>query len=70
MSTKEMLLNIINEMPEEELQALLVILGGCQRRTTRPSEVSGMLSKYADPSLIEQEEGTWERTVTEQYENS
>lgn len=69
MSTREMLFDIINEMPEEELQALLVILGGYQRRTKSASEVSGMLSKYANPTLIEQEDGAWERTVTEHYEN-
>lgn len=69
MSTREMLWNIISEMPEEEMQALLVILGGYQRRTRSASEVSGMLSKYANPALIEQEDGAWERAVTEHYEN-
>ena len=30
----------------------------------------GVLSKYADPSLMEQEAGAWERAVVEKYGHS
>ncbi len=70
MSTREMLYSVIDGLSEEQCQGLLMLLSGYNKKNTEPETVCGALSKYADPKLIPMEEGAWERTVTEKYENS
>ena len=37
--------------------------------TLKRGTAFGCLKKYANPTLIEQEKGAWERAVTERYAN-
>lgn len=36
-------------------------------KQTRTKNLRGVLSEYANPALLEQEKGTWERAVVEKY---
>ena len=38
------------------------------KKRTRKKNLRGVLSEYANPALMEQEKGAWERAVTEKYD--
>ncbi len=69
MSTKELLYSIIDELTEQQLLELICYLDSRKKRGKTVASVMGALSKYADPSLIQQEEGAWEREAARNYEN-
>ena len=68
MSTKEMAYSMIDTLTEEQLQEVIVFLKGYKKKTASVESVRGILSEYANPDLIAQEESAWERTVVENYE--
>lgn len=66
MSTKEQLYTMIDSMTEQQMQELIRFLDGHNKKCGNASgDVKGILSAYADPSLVPQEEGAWERNVHE-----
>lgn len=69
MSTKELLYTKIDGLTEQQMLELIDFLDSRKKRGKPASEVIGILSEYADESLIPQEEGAWERAVKANYEN-
>ena len=68
MSTKEMAYSMIDTLTEEQLQEVIAFLKGYKKKTASVESVRGILSEYANPDLIAQEESAWERAVVENYE--
>lgn len=73
MSTKEKVHTIVDRLSEEQLNALLVILGSVDNSDSDDNDVDavrGILHDCANPDLIPLEEGAWERAVAERYGNA
>lgn len=73
MSTKERVHTIVDRLSEEQLNALLVILGSVDKSDNNDNDVDavrGILHNAANPDLIPLEEGAWERAVAERYGNA
>ncbi len=70
MSTRERLHAIIDSLTELQMQELICFLEGQKKEGKTAASVMGILSDYADPDLIPLEEKAWERTVSENYENT
>lgn len=72
MSTKEMVIGMLDGLTEEQLDAIAVILSGISRSTPskKASDVKGALHKYANPAMIPLEEGAWERDIAERAEKN
>lgn len=74
MSTREWAYSMIDELPDEEFHALMVIVQSMRKhseeaagRSTKPKSARGILHQYANPSLIPLEEGIWEQAAAEKY---
>lgn len=73
MTTRERLIDIINGMSEEQMQALVIILDPHKTRSDDDelspdiAKIAGRLHKYADPSKIPYESGVWEQAAVEKY---
>ena len=73
MSTKERVHTIVDRLSEEQLNALLVILGSVDNSDNNDNDVDavmGILHDAANPDLIPLEEGAWGRAVAERYGNA
>ncbi len=70
MSTRELAHSMIDKMTEEQLKGFIMLISGTALTTPTAKPLRGSLSKYANPELISQEEGAWERAVQEKYENT
>ena len=72
MSTKERLHIMIDDMTEEQANALFIVLGVANDTDNESDDVDavrGILHNCANPDLIPLEEGAWERAVAERYGN-
>lgn len=72
MSTKERLHLMIDDMTEEQANALFIVLGVSSAADNESDDVDavrGILHSAANPELIPLEEGAWERAVAERYGN-
>ena len=60
----------INAQPNRK--ALIIIMDDFFKpeEKEKKDSIRGILSKYANPSLIDQEDGAWERAVAEKYGNA
>ena len=69
MSVRERLNMIIDEMTEEQMEALIVILNRGEQRTRKASidDIAGGLHKYANPELIPLEKEAWANAAAENY---
>ena len=69
MSVRERLNLIIDEMTEEQMEALIVILKRDEPHTKKVSvdDIAGRLHKYADPNLIPFEKEAWANAAAENY---
>ncbi len=70
MSTKERVHTIVDRLTEEQLNALLVILGSVDNSDNDVDAAMGILHDAANPDLIPLEEGAWGRAVAERYGNA
>lgn len=71
MGTREILYSMIDGLSEQQMQGLIMLLsnGDIQMKKNKKS-ARGIFSDCANPDLIPLEEGAWERTVAETYEDS
>ena len=72
MSTKERLHIMIDDMTEEQANALFIVLGVANDTDNESDDVDAVrviLHNCANPDLIPLEEGAWERAVAERYGN-
>lgn len=74
MSTREWAYSMIDELPDEEFHALMVIVQSMRKHSEEPADrftksqsARGILHQYANPSLIPLEEGVWEQAAVEKY---
>lgn len=69
MSTKEKIYGIIENLSEEQLNALFIILGGIVKPETpeRKKTARGIFSDSANPELIPLEKDAWAESVKERY---
>lgn len=67
MSTKELLYTKIDGLTEQQMLELIDFLDSRKKRGKSVESVMGILSDYADESLVPQEEGAWERAVKANY---
>lgn len=67
MSTRERVVGMLDELTEEQLEAIAVILSGMAAKSPRKkaSDVKGILHRFANPTLIASEDGAWERDIEE-----
>lgn len=70
MSTREIVYSLIDELSEKQLQGLVLLLQGYCKKETSIEKVQGILSDYANTSLISEEKNAWEKAVKEKYENA
>jgi len=71
MSTLEKAMNLLQEMPEQAIEAVYAFMQSMwdqQNRRTEPSTAFGIAHKYANPALIESERGAFERAMVEKHE--
>lgn len=70
MSTKELLYTMIDGLTEQQMLEIIDFLDSQKKRSRSAASVSGILSEYADVNLIQQEDGAWERSIKQNYENT
>lgn len=72
MSTREIIVSMLDSLTEEQLQGLMMLLKGYVKKQEEieVDSVRGILSKYANPDLVPLEKEAWERTVVKNYENA
>ena len=71
MSTLEMAINLLQEMPEQAVETVYAFMKSVlaqQNRRTEPASAFGIAHKYANPALIESEGGAFERAMAEKHE--
>jgi O-succinylbenzoate synthase len=71
MSTLEMAINLLQEMPEQAVETVYAFMQSMlvqQNRRTKPSVAFGIAHKYANPALIEKEKGAFERAMVKKHE--
>ena len=71
MSTLEMAINLLREMPEhtvETVYAFMQSVSAQQNRRAEPASAFGIAHKYANPALMESEKGAFERAMAEKHE--
>jgi len=71
MSTLEMAINLLREMPEQTVETVYAFMQSVlaqQDRRANPASAFGIAHKYADPMLIETERGAFERAMVEKHE--
>lgn len=70
MSTLEKAMNLLQEMPEQAIEAVYAFMQSVQARESRsvePSGAFGIAHKYSNPALIESERGAFERAMVEKH---
>lgn len=70
MSTREKAMNLLQEMPEQAIEAVYAFMQSVLTQQSRRAEVSGAFGiahKYADPALIESERRAFERAMVEKH---
>ena len=70
MSTLEKAMNLLQEMPEQAIEAVYAFMQSVQARESRrlePSGAFGIAHKYANPELIDSERGAFERAMVEKH---
>lgn len=69
MSVRERLNLLIDNMTEEQMEALIIVLKSNEQSVKRVSidDIAGRLHKYADPKLIPFEKEAWANAVAENY---
>lgn len=71
MSTREIVVSMLDNLTEEQLQGLILFIKNYEKKDETTAEsVRGILSGYADKNLIDKEKGAWERAVLEKYEDA
>ncbi len=71
MSTLEMAINLLQEMPEQAIETVYAFMQSVlaqQSGRTEASNAFGIAHKYANPALIEAERGAFERAMVEKHE--
>lgn len=70
MSTLEKAVNLLQEMPEQAVEAVYAFMQTFLPRHTAATTESafGIAHKYANPALIDQEEGAFERAMVKKHE--
>ncbi len=71
MSTLEKAINLLQEMPEQTIETVYAFMQSVldqQNHRTEPSAAFGIAHKYANPALIENERGAFERAMVEKHE--
>lgn len=63
MSTKELLYTMIDGLTEQQMLELINFLNSRTKHGKSAASVMGILSDYANASLIPQEDGAWERAA-------
>lgn len=79
MSTLEKTINLLETLPDSKIEVVYEFVRSIDSRTHEmPSEptptnienvqsILGIAHEYANPALIDQEEGTFERVIAEKY---
>lgn len=72
MSTREWAYNMIEELTEEEFNALMAIVKVMHKNSQKKpksniSSLKGILHEYADPSKIPLEKTAWAEAATEKH---
>lgn len=70
MSTLEMAINLLQEMPEQEVETVYAFMQSVlaqQDHRSKTSAAFGIAHKYANPALIEKEKGAFERAMVEKH---
>ena len=67
MSTREKAMNLLQEMPESSLESMQFIFTRQYHRAV-PASAFGIAHKYADPALIEEEEGAFGRAMVQKHD--
>ncbi len=69
MSVRDRLNMIIDEMTEEQMEALIVVLKRNEQAAKKASvdDIAGRLHKYANPELIPFEKEAWANAAVENY---
>ncbi len=70
MTAREVLHSIIDNMTEQQVQNLLMQIGSEKDSCVSTDILKGALSEYANPELVSEEHGAWERAVVKSYENT
>lgn len=71
MSTREKAMNLLQEMPEQTIEAVYAFMQFVltrQERRGAPASAFGIAHKYANPALIEREGGAFERAMVKKHE--
>lgn len=70
MSTLEKAMNLLQEMPEQTIEAVYAFMQSILARDghAEPSAAFGIAHKYANPALMEQEKGAFERAMAEKHD--
>lgn len=71
MSTREKAMNLLQEMPESSLETVyefMQFIFTRQYHRAVPASAFGIAHKYADPALIEEEEGAFERAMVQKHD--
>ncbi len=71
MSTLEKAMNLLQEMPEQAIETVYAFMKTIldqQNRSVPSSTAFGIAHKYANPALMEQERGAFERAMVEKHE--
>jgi hypothetical protein len=79
MSALEKTINLLETMPDDKIETVYAFVrfinsevyempsGSVSTKKEDIQSVLGILHEYADPELIEQEEGAFERAIAEKY---
>ena len=67
MSTKELALDIFENLSQDELEAFVVLFGKGSSKSRKKKSARGVWNSVANPNLISLEEGALERAVAERY---
>ncbi|MDE7211833.1 MAG: hypothetical protein K2O03_10385 [Lachnospiraceae bacterium] len=75
MSTLEKAINLLQAMPENKIEAVYMYIRYVNDQTDEPpipegksaNSIAGIAHEYANPALIEQEEGAFERAMAEKH---
>lgn len=71
MSTREKAVSLLLELPEQAVETVFAFMQDlAARQTPRPAaqDAFGIAHKYANPVLMEQERGAFERAMAEKHD--
>lgn len=70
MSTREKAMNLLQEMPEQAIEAVYAFMQSVLTQQSRRVETAGAFGiahKYSNPALIDSENGAFERAMVEKH---